>query len=274
MRSNVATLRVLRRAVPRFVVFAVIGLVVAVGVAWSATYPLNGARLSPYLSMGYQAGVYREGAGISVDRRDVLLITEWTAIVRLSASELSGEGTRNLDDQWTKKFGTPVPPSWLRRELIESIEVQEGSMDEALLAVYGFHSQFFSAFEVGFPFRCMWYCGPLHETPVGTIAVNSDYLPFAEPGGTWLIPTRVHAQGLAANTGVFGAAAFGITWCVGRLKRRRIAGRLRDGRCIRCGYDLEGLEICPECGHGQPLREKNAGVGAGMRRSASGVRQS
>jgi hypothetical protein len=28
---------------------------------------------------------------------------------------------------------------------------------------------------------------------------------------------------------------------------RRI-GRMRGGRCLRCGYDLTGLVKCPECG--------------------------
>ena len=36
-----------------------------------------------------------------------------------------------------------------------------------------------------------------------------------------------------------------------RLRRRRIVGKLRDGRCPFCGYDLSGVRFpkkCSECG--------------------------
>lgn len=41
------------------------------------------------------------------------------------------------------------------------------------------------------------------------------------------------------------------TWIVGRWRRRRMVGKLRDGRCPFCGYDLSGVRFpkkCSECG--------------------------
>ena len=41
------------------------------------------------------------------------------------------------------------------------------------------------------------------------------------------------------------------TWFVGRWRRRRMVGKLRDGRCPFCGYDLSGIRFprkCSECG--------------------------
>ena len=41
------------------------------------------------------------------------------------------------------------------------------------------------------------------------------------------------------------------TWGVRRVRRRRMVGKLRDGRCPFCGYDLSGVRFpkkCSECG--------------------------
>lgn len=51
--------------------------------------------------------------------------------------------------------------------------------------------------------------------------------------------------GFALNTLVF-AAGIAVLWHVPAGARRM--GRRRSGRCLTCGYTVEGLTICPECG--------------------------
>jgi hypothetical protein len=53
--------------------------------------------------------------------------------------------------------------------------------------------------------------------------------------------------GFLVDTVFWGGAAF-VVWSVPGLVRRGV--RRRRGRCVRCGYELKGLTVCPECGGG------------------------
>jgi hypothetical protein len=49
------------------------------------------------------------------------------------------------------------------------------------------------------------------------------------------------------DTAFWGGAAF-MVWSAPGFVRRGV--RRRRGRCVRCGYELKGLAMCPECGGG------------------------
>lgn len=69
---------------------------------------------------------------------------------------------------------------------------------------------------------------------------------FALSGGA--PPLTPRWPGFAANTLLYAAivgVVAGLVMLIGPLRRRR---RVRRGLCPRCGYDLAGLETCPECG--------------------------
>ena len=51
--------------------------------------------------------------------------------------------------------------------------------------------------------------------------------------------------GFAVDTAFWGGAAF-VVWSVPGFVRRGV--RRRRGRCVRCGYELAGGDVCPECG--------------------------
>ena len=51
--------------------------------------------------------------------------------------------------------------------------------------------------------------------------------------------------GFAVDTAFYVGLAF-VVWSAPGFVRRRV--RRRRGRCVRCGYDLKGLPLCPECG--------------------------
>lgn len=59
------------------------------------------------------------------------------------------------------------------------------------------------------------------------------------------LPLRPLWTGFAVDALIFSAGSFAVFASVG-VTRRGL--RRRRGRCESCGYDLGGLERCPECG--------------------------
>jgi hypothetical protein len=68
--------------------------------------------------------------------------------------------------------------------------------------------------------------------------------------GAVIMLLRLRGGGAAVTTGVCTATAVGVGyWWHGRRCARALPDVLRAmGRCARCGYDLHGAEVCPECG--------------------------
>ncbi len=64
------------------------------------------------------------------------------------------------------------------------------------------------------------------------------------------IPLQPIPLGFTLNTLFYAAILFAPCTALSELKRRR---RVRRGLCIRCAYDLAGLNKCPECGTPSPL---------------------
>ncbi len=58
-------------------------------------------------------------------------------------------------------------------------------------------------------------------------------------------PIRPTPIGFAVDVALFTLAAW---WAMEWLTRTRAARRAKAGRCEACGYDLAGLQKCPECG--------------------------
>jgi hypothetical protein len=57
--------------------------------------------------------------------------------------------------------------------------------------------------------------------------------------------------GIIVDTLVYAAAIWAIGWCIILYKRAR---RVHAGLCRACGYEINQLPICPECGLTAPLR--------------------
>jgi hypothetical protein len=75
--------------------------------------------------------------------------------------------------------------------------------------------------------------------------------PFRRSDFEWLMRPRFALHilwpGFLVDTAFWGGAAF-LVWSVPGFVRRGV--RRRRGRCVRCGYELKGLAVCPECGGG------------------------
>ena len=59
------------------------------------------------------------------------------------------------------------------------------------------------------------------------------------------IPVQIRPLQFAANTLFYGVGAFAIRLLIVRIKHSR---RKRSGLCVACGYAIEDLNVCPECG--------------------------
>jgi hypothetical protein len=60
-----------------------------------------------------------------------------------------------------------------------------------------------------------------------------------------VVPLRPIWPGFALDTAFYGTLAF-LLWSAPRFVKR--TRRRRRGLCVVCGYDLRGMQKCPECG--------------------------
>jgi hypothetical protein len=67
----------------------------------------------------------------------------------------------------------------------------------------------------------------------------------ANPAFGELVPVWPLWPGLAVNASAYGLAAWGVLYGAAACRRVR---RRRRGLCIACGYLLDGVSPCPECG--------------------------
>jgi hypothetical protein len=113
---------------------------------------------------------------------------------------------------------------------------------------------------VGLPFRCMYY-DEFTVANGGGQALTTDYfhrvrsragirvgLPSPGPASFWngrRIPLAPMWGGLVGNTLIFGMLIYFFV-AISRGIRCRV--RQKRGLCLACGYAVENLERCPECG--------------------------
>lgn len=111
----------------------------------------------------------------------------------------------------------------------------------------------------GFPFRCLWSIrvgydsDPSIDFPgrtvfyiyhIGAFEMNWRWLIRRLGYHSWL-SFRIKPLGMMANTLIYAALLWMPILLARQFRNRR---RIAANRCARCGYDVETLDQCPECG--------------------------
>ena len=113
------------------------------------------------------------------------------------------------------------------------------------------------------PFHSYWIGGFAHDDPNVFLDLDDGSMAVAEVkeegrtlGGFGVLDTA--GGGTSTRSIVlmfphwFAVVVFAVAPCclaIGKLRAIRSNRRKRDGRCVRCGYDLRASrERCPECG--------------------------
>lgn len=89
------------------------------------------------------------------------------------------------------------------------------------------------------------YDGRYRSRPAGYRQRRSGAVEIELAQRTIVLPYRPIAAGLAVDAGLYGAVWLGLLWGPGAMRRGR---RRRRGLCLRCGYEIGGAAVCPECG--------------------------
>ncbi len=175
-----------------------------------------------------------------------------------------GDGTIDPNPQTQPVRGLGVR-AWMRAETRLSSDAVVGqSIDAVPVETY-------MAF--GWPFPALHYRvvtnkeapGHLFFEPVTMVFPNNpepEWLVGGRSGlrgNSWLglpgrhLPLSPSPLGFIANT----LLASVVIWLVaGGWKDVHRVMRLRRGSCVRCGYDMRGLSVCPECGLSAPRSNK------------------
>jgi len=143
----------------------------------------------------------------------------------------------------------------LRMDMVSEREWVGSSL---ILSLNGGPQRTVTHYRAGFPFLALTWVGEgsdvPEQNPTGVARawwMGIDVGWAARAGGVPRsgieprLPVRPAWPGFALNTLVYGAAALGVITSVGGIRRSR---RRRRGLCVRCGYDVGGLAVCPECG--------------------------
>lgn len=125
-------------------------------------------------------------------------------------------------------------------------------VSNAMLAVDDTECVMVTADEYGWPLPALgWFLQTKGWPPQGSwgIPLPARAVPqppiFGSNAGDRALPLLPLWPGLLANTAIYA-----LLWAVSVLMlpavRRR--ARRRRGRCVRCNYEVLGLDTCPECG--------------------------
>jgi hypothetical protein len=166
----------------------------------------------------------------------------WTVVSFFGSAELQPWPVR-VPAQWP--LGRPDTVS---RRL--GVEYQEWDAIE-----YMQHSIWLEVLRVGFPAKALgahyWHdIDNQHRSRARHSGVlgRHDKRGIGSLTSLWSgLPCNPLWPGFLVDTAFWGGAAF-MVWSAPGFVRRGV--RRRRGRCVRCGYELKGLAVCPECGGG------------------------
>lgn len=166
------------------------------------------------------------------------------------------------------KYGWPYPEGVARRELDPSTLPSWSVLANITEVPEDYRIGFGRTIEQsgGWPFRA-WY-GSYTDSAVLASPKSVTAIPESSVigGSSWddfvIYPFGPVFPGVVLNTIFYGGTSWLVTFGIVRFTRRvRSAVRISRRRCIKCNYDVRGLDACPECGEPRPARFRAGGSG-------------
>ncbi len=225
-----------------FVAVLALGVLTTVAAAWSCAVfvPVNGLARTPAARMRSAAGAEGEGY-ITVVRWDNTGSAFFDVYVAPADQQPSKE-------EWGERKPDHLVPSSLKRAAIPwtTGEAPWPAKDDNDVRAIDAR---------GWPLLCLWseYRTATDDkfqviaVPRGAITIPRNRV---NKGG-WMkpydltLPFRPIWIGFAGNTVLF-SGAWGVLFLAPFLLRA--SSRRRRGLCVECGYDMSGVNECPECG--------------------------
>lgn len=161
---------------------------------------------------------------------------------------LSDQSGRYLN---TTRWSAPVPKHWPQRpEVGDVFEQRLGSVVDQYATTTSAtgHNGYCQlvVLSVGWPARSVFLAQYREEQDRDSSTWTRGMLRLRS-GQT--LPSQPHWAGFALNTAI-SASVITLIVLVLRWMQRRL--RRRNCRCAKCGYDLTGVAVCPECGFAKP----------------------
>ena len=178
---------------------------------------------------------------------------DWTHFVEFEGGWES-KGTTFGVSGWIDEHYTTDPPDLYSED--DDLSDQAGTL----------HSTMTGGTRIGWPFRCIQMSEVWHEETVFGPAIENERRSITNqktdqtPTPYWYykgietklnnsvlyrVPVQIRPIQFLINTLFYSIVMFGVLHLVVRYKRNR---RNRRELCISCGYAVEDLEVCPECG--------------------------
>jgi hypothetical protein len=185
------------------------------------------------------------GINIAVSLGLALWTTDRPATAFIQAQASTSDWPRPADPTWPKPTQYTQATSFGVSLLSASVDGSESPPIRYMQVV----SQY------GFPMRSLEYDARFRGQGAppwisGTAGAFPEWLT-----GPWLIPwipARPVWLGFVVNSLLYSLLAYVSILGVIRMARSRIrARRVQRGACATCSHPLNGLALCPECGHGQ-----------------------
>lgn len=225
----------MKRCVLTFVVFALIGSVINVAVAWVCALWAPG---------GGQGGTTVTGAPDAMQywyaaNKPWSLDKSYTGVIEETSAEYVGLGWRQ-QRLWEPSMNVPQGPVpigfWRRPQVASAFRTYCGW---PLYCLYG--EQWTRYVDGSEQYETIYRYASALSIEKGMVARES----------ARILPLRPIWLGFVINTVFFG----GILWLAtcGPFVLRRVIRR-RRGRCAGCGYPVGSSAVCTECGHASPVR--------------------
>lgn len=222
MKDTMAANPAMKRIVRLIIVFAALGVIVNIAVAWAC------GVWSDYDVTTWRHGSWSQSRLPNLERTPM---AAWT---------VRGFGVQNAHIVPLALFEAPD------HEPIEDVLNDWGLFTDLETLDTMANGQYLDFFSQGWPMHSLWCEYVENELQThGGVWINGEFLSGTYYMAEHFIAFRPIWRGFIVNSLLYGAVMFLLFWPLTRARRWR---RRRRGLCVRCAYPIGASDVCTECG--------------------------